>query len=279
VTALRHVEHVMGTVFSFDVRDAPSDVAVWDAVRRLHRIDALFSPYRPESEISRLDRGELALDDCDPEVAVVLAACAEAERATGGWFSVRADGGRLDPCGYVKGWAVAEASRLLRAAGSARYSVCGGGDVQTAGRPAEGQPWRIGIAHPLRPGMLAAVVAGRDLAVATSGTAERGAHILDPHTGRPATALASLTVVGSDLTRADLWATAGFARGPESLDVLETVPGLEAFAVLPDGTRRWTSGFPAYLAEEPAQREPAGQTPSDWSSALRTLRSASPFSR
>ncbi|MEV0494132.1 FAD:protein FMN transferase [Streptomyces atratus] len=54
-----------------------------------------------------------------------------------------------------------------------------------------GAPWRIGIAHPLRPGELAIVVmAHHDRAVATSGTAERGAHLLSPHHGAPVTAFA-----------------------------------------------------------------------------------------
>jgi thiamine biosynthesis lipoprotein len=263
--ALRHVEHVMGTVFSFDVRDGGSErvrEAVAAAVRRLHRIDALFSTYREESEISRLDRGELTLDACTPEVARVLDACAAAERETGGWFSSR-PAGRLDPSGYVKGWAVEEASRILREAGSLRHSVSGGGDVQTAGGPAGDRPWRIGVAHPLRRDLLAAVVAGRDVAVATSGTAERGAHIVDPRSGRPATALASLTVVGSSLARADVWATAGFAMGPDCVEVLEGTDGLEALAVLPDGSFRWTPGFLQYAAPARATADPA-----DWRGAL-----------
>jgi thiamine biosynthesis lipoprotein ApbE len=73
--------------------------------------------------------------------------------------------------------------------------------------------WRIGIADPLHPGRLALVVAGRDFAVATSGIAERGAHIIDPHTGRPAAGLASITVVGARLAEADAYATAAFRHG------------------------------------------------------------------
>ncbi|MFD3581006.1 FAD:protein FMN transferase [Streptomyces sp. NPDC058683] len=254
---LRQVVHVMGTVFSFDVRDAETkgrllDVedALHEAADRLHRIDALYSTYREDSAVSRLDRGEATPDTCEPEVARVLAACAEAERETDGWFNLRSTG-RLDPSGYVKGWAVTEASRILQAAGSRRHSICGGGDVQTSGGPAPGQPWRIGIAHPLRPGRLAAIVAHEGLAVATSGTAERGCHIVNPHTGEPATGLASLTVVGRDLARADIWATAGFAMGADWLDALEAAEGLEALAVLPDGELRYTSGFHTYTATAP----------------------------
>ena len=251
--ALRHAEPVMGTVVSFDVRDAGPDAA--DGLRRavdwLHRVDAVFSTYRADSQISRLGRGELALADCDPDVAEVLALGAAAERDSGGWFSVRPAGadGPLDPSGVVKGWAVERASAILRAAGSVRHSVNGGGDVQTAGEPEPGRGWHLGIAHPLHPDALAAVVRGSGIALATSGTAERGAHILDPRSGAPVTGggLASVSVIGESLTAADIAATAAFAMGgPAAKAWLERRPGLEGFAVTTDGRAWWTSGFGAY---------------------------------
>jgi len=233
-----HVEHVMGTVFSFTVRDPGPRTA--DAlariVARLHRIDAVFSPYRPESEISRLGRGELDLAACDPEVGQVLERCAELAAETDGYFTAT-PGGRLDPSGWVKGWAVEEASRTLRESGSGSHCVSGGGDVQTAGGP-----WRIGIADPHRPGAVARVVTGHDLAVATSGTAERGPHIVDPHTGRPATSYASLTLVGDRLAHLDALATAAFAM-PHALEWL-AAKGVPALLIHPDGRQQETPGLP-----------------------------------
>lgn len=246
---LRHVEHVMGTVFSFDIRDKPTTAirrALAEAVRHLHRIDAVFSTYRPDSHISRLDRGEIRIEDCPPEVREVLSLCAQAARASDGWFSA-APSGTLDPSGLVKGWATEAASRLLYEAGAHHTCVNGGGDVQLRGQAAPGTPWRIGVAHPLRPGELATVITAHDdLAVATSGTAERGAHILDPHRGTPATAFASLTLVGPRLTPTDTYATAAFARGDGARDWVETLDGYEALAVLPDGREWRTSGFRRY---------------------------------
>ena len=250
---LRHAEQVMGTVVSFDVRDAGTgerragiEAALGSAVQWLHRVDRVFSTYRPDSQISRLGRGELALADCDPEVAEVLALGEAAERASGGAFSVR-PGGALDPSGVVKGWAVERASALLRAAGSSRHSVNGGGDVQTAGEPEPGRPWGLAVAHPLHPGGFATLVRGRGIALATSGTAERGQHLLDPRTGRPASGgLASVSVVGASLTAVDIAATSAFVLGPAARGWLERQPGLEGFAVLADGRAWWTSGFSAY---------------------------------
>lgn len=131
---LRHAEPAMGTVFSFAVRDAtPADLA--PALAELHRLDRIFSTYRPQSDISRLSRGELTAGQCDPLVAEALDHCAAVERETGGYFSARA-GGSLDPSGWVKGWAVERASDLLTASGFPHHSVTGGGDVQAAGEPA-----------------------------------------------------------------------------------------------------------------------------------------------
>ncbi|WP_328697637.1 FAD:protein FMN transferase [Streptomyces sp. NBC_00342] len=244
--ALRHVEHVMGTVFSFDIRDKPTPAihnAVQKAVQLLHRVDAVFSTYRPDSHISRLDRGEIDLGDCPPEVHEVLTLCAQATHVTDGWFSTT-PAGTLDPSGLVKGWATEAASQLLHSSGAHNSCVNGGGDLQLRGQATVNSPWRVGIAHPLHPGELATVITtDRTMAVATSGTAERGAHILDPHTGAPATAFAALTVVGPRLTMTDAYATAAFARGRDARDWLETMDGYEALAILPSGRVWRTSGF------------------------------------
>jgi FAD:protein FMN transferase len=248
---LRHAEHVMGTVVSFDVPawagpDPDGPGVLGRAVRWLHWVDATFSPYRDDSDVSRFGRGSLALADCAPELAEVLAACADVSALSGGYFTTT-PGGRFDPSGYVKGWAVERAAATLTAAGSAQHTVNGGGDVQCAGGRGPGQPWRVGIAHPLRPGSLALVVCGRDFAVATSGTAERGPHIINPRTGRPAAGLASITVVGPSLAAADAYATAAFAMGPGARDWVQGLEGYEAYAIMPDGSAWQTSGFGAYL--------------------------------
>ncbi|MGW0815124.1 FAD:protein FMN transferase [Streptomyces viridiviolaceus] len=244
----------MGTVFSFDVRGGePTAVraALDEAVAGLHRVDEVFSTYREGSEVSRLARGELPLGACAPEVAEVLELAAEAERVSDGWFSTSYQG-RLDPTGIVKGWAVERAARRVAAAGATGVSVNGGGDVQLLGTPGAGRPWRVGVSDPLRPGGLAAVVsaAGADeLAVATSGSAERGAHIVDPRTGRSAvTDLVAVTVVAPRLTWADCWATAAFAMGArEGLRWLESLDGVEALLVTAGDEVRCTGGLAGWL--------------------------------
>jgi FAD:protein FMN transferase len=242
----RHAEHVMGTVVSFDVPawagEPAADGPLGQAVRWLHWVDATFSPYLQDSDVSRYGRGALPLADCAPELADVLEACAAVSARSGGYFTVT-PGGAFDPSGYVKGWAIERAAAILTAAGSAEHSVNGGGDVQCVGD----RVWRVGIVDPLRPDRLALVVAGRDFAVATSGVAERGSHIIDPHTGRPPVGLASITVVGATLAETDAYATAAFAMGPAARDWVESLDGYEAFAITSTGGTWQTSGFGAYL--------------------------------
>ncbi|MFF7644609.1 FAD:protein FMN transferase [Streptomyces canus] len=252
--AVRHAEEVMGTVFSFDVRGGEPlavQAALREAVAGLHRVNEVFSTYRDDSQVSRLARGELTVDDCDPEVAEVLELGAEAERLSDGWFSMRYEG-RLDPTGIVKGWAVERAARRVAESGATGVSVNGGGDVQLLGVPGPERPWRVGVSDPLRPGGLAAVVSAAgatELAVATSGTAERGAHIVDPRTGRSAvTDLLAVTVVAPTITWADCWATAAFAMGSrEGLTWLESLPDVEALLITAGDEVRCTGGLAARL--------------------------------
>ena len=262
VTArVRHAEPVMGTVVSFDVPAAARhDGSLDEAVRWLHWADRVFSPYRPDSDVSRLADGAVTVERCVPEMAEVIEACAFVAELSGGYFT-DSPWGRFDPTGYVKGWAVERAAAILSATGSVSHLVNGGGDVQCVGGRPDGTPvpgaapgrpvapWRVGIADPLRPGRLALVVEAADCGVATSGTAERGAHIVNPRTGRPAAGLASLTVAGPSLARADACATAAFAMGPElAREWTESLDGYEAYAITVGGETWQTSGFAARIA-------------------------------
>jgi thiamine biosynthesis lipoprotein len=238
----RFSQHVMGTVVSFDLHDPVPAEVLSEVKRWLHHVDRVFSTYRRDSDISRLDRGECRLEDCDPDVALVLELCADATAATDGYFSTMA-AGRLDPSGLVKGWAVERASDLLSAAGSQHHVVNGAGDIQTIGTTAEGEPWRVGISDPFDRNALLAVIDLAGEAVATSGTAERGRHVVNPRTGRPAEHFASVTVVCPRLADADVLATAAVARGATALTWLERVPNAEALLVTADGHTQRTSNW------------------------------------
>jgi FAD:protein FMN transferase len=253
----RYVEHIMGMPISLALRGRHARGAAargaWaDAVAVLREVDRVFSTYRPDSAISRLGRGEIGLEDCPTEVAEVLALGAAAERESAGAFSIRLPGphGRvvLDPSGVVKGWAVERAAAPLRALAETDFCLSAGGDMTCRTLDPDAAPWRIGVEDPVDPGRILAVIPVFTGAVATSGAAHRGQHLVDARTGRPPAGVASVTVVAGSLTWADIDATAAYAHGLDAARWLESRPGRS-------GLVAWNSG--AVTTVEPVTNLPA----------------------
>jgi FAD:protein FMN transferase len=244
---LHEFDHVMGTSVALHLADDLDHeylTTLADEVFDWFRlVERRFSPYRPDSEVSRLRRGEIHPEECSAEVRTVLDRCAELWSATNGYFDVYATGA-LDPSGFVKGWAVQIASDRLLDAGCANHRINAGSDVRVRGTTWPDQPWRVGVRNPVRPVDVSWTVTGTNLAVATSDMYERGCHIVDPHLGRPATDLRSVTVVGPDLGLADAYATAGIAMGLPALSWLAQLSGHEAAVVTGDGRCFRSAGLP-----------------------------------
>jgi thiamine biosynthesis lipoprotein len=254
------VEHIMGIPILIDVRDGEVDpVALDRAFDWLRLVDATFSTYKADSEICRINRGELPVADAGSDVREILARCAQLREETGGYFDISAPyprrGGAatasprpeaMDPSGLVKGWSVVRAGLILEAAGARNYLINAGGDILARGRPALDAPyWRVGVQHPRQRDKLAAVVAVRDRAIATSGAYERGNHIIDPYSGGAPAGVLSVTIVGPDLATADAYATAAFAMGAAGPAWTSRLPGYEAMTILADETVLSTVGFPS----------------------------------
>jgi FAD:protein FMN transferase len=251
----------MGTVVSFAVRPGGLDDgglrdALTAACRVLHQADAVFSTWDPGSPVSRLRRGELLVARAPAAVAEVIALCETAREASAGWFDPWALPGGFDPTGLVKGWAIDGALATLGWAGAAAALVNGGGDLAAFGSPGTGPsaapgqpspPWRAGIQHPWRPGALAAVVEVHG-AVATSGSYQRGPHLIDPHTGQPSRSAASATVTGPVLGLADALATALAVGGDAALAAVAALPGYEGYLIRPDGSEAATPGLPFFTS-------------------------------
>jgi thiamine biosynthesis lipoprotein len=234
------VAPVMGTTVSIDVRDEHVDRgAARRAVGMLDDIEARFTTYRDDSEIMRLDRGELTVDEAHPDVREVLDACSVLRAESGGAFDAWRHG-HLDPSGYVKGWAGDRATDVLRAAGATVFGLVLGGDVVCAGEPRPGEPWRVGIRDPEDAQRVLLVLGVRDGAVATSGLYERGGHVTDARTGEVPSAWASVTVLAPDLATADALATAALAMGQDGPAWAATRFGCQVAAL--DADRRlWVS--------------------------------------
>lgn len=213
-------------------------------------VDRKFSTYKPDSEISLINRQELSLEQSSEDMQAVFALAEQTRLETDGYFNIDRNG-LYDPSGIVKGWAINTAARLLKQAGFENYYVDSGGDMQVSGRNAQGQDWRVGIQNPFNPQEVVKVIAIRDCGVATSGTYVRGQHIYNPiDTGQPVTGIVSLTVIGPDIYEADRFATAAFAMGPAGINFIEQLPGFEAYMIDPGGMATFTSGFERYVSHD-----------------------------
>lgn len=215
---------IMGTTASVHVDDLVKRTEFDSVVRQvraeMERLEAMFSVFREDSQISRINAGLLHHLDAAAEVLEVLDACAWLEQTSNGAFSIRRsrESEQINPSGFVKGWATERTSSLLTQAGLRHWYMGVGGDIIASGGMVNGEPWRIGISDPRNADMLVGTVDVVNGAVATSGTAERGAHLWDPRTGTPATHFLSVTVTGPSLTWADAFATTVFVMGEPGLE-------------------------------------------------------------
>lgn len=246
---IHHLEHVMGTVVVIDVNldreDQRLDAAsgIERAAEILHAADAVFSTWKEDSQINQVRRGDITIAKASSEMADVLEACTIAKDLSQGWFDPWAMPGGVDPTGFVKGWAAQRALDELRTTGATSAIVNAAGDIATFGRPQTDAPFRIGIVDPYAPQSLAFVVELSG-AIATSGTYERGEHLLDPRSGRHLSRAVSASVVGPDLGMADAFATALAISGEQGLAFIEPHEGYEGLLMCSNGAWKWTAGFP-----------------------------------
>ena len=225
------VEQVMGMPVSIHLRgegvDGPeAEGAVAEAFATLRQMDGIFSTYRDDSDLMRLRRGETDLSGCSPLVREALAIGQRAQRLTHGAFSTLLPTGdgdlAFDPTGLVKGWAVDLAARPLSHLRRISFCVNAGGDLLIGAHPDmplagdDAIAWRVGIEDPHDRSQIASTVSLTHGAVATSGTAARGAHLFDPASGAHVDRPGSVTVIGPTLLWADIWATALFVGGEQT---------------------------------------------------------------
>ena len=245
----------MGTVISVtvpsDTQKAPGTAedeleAATAVVERLFtELDETFSLYRPDSEAGRLARGELVLRDASAEMRARHEEAAGWRLKTEGAFTADRPDGALDLSGLIKGHAIKEAGTSLRALGLADWCVNAGGDVLVSGSPTpgSGESWRAGIVDPAdRRTLLAGFpLGGGKVALATSGSAERGDHIWSAAAG--AAEFRQVSVAAADVVTADVLATAIVAGVAPMLRRATALWDIDALAVRRGGELLSTPGF------------------------------------
>lgn len=160
--------------------------------------------------------------------------------------------------GIAKGYAIDRAGAVLRAAGFENWFVDGGGDVLVSGTRF-GEPWTVGIQDPRRPrGELIGVVRLSNAALASSGDYERYRivngvryhHIIDPRTGRPASAAMASSVIAASAEQGVVIGKGVFILGPQAGLALAEREGVEALLIDPHERRYLTPGFRKALETE-----------------------------
>jgi len=242
---MKETRQIMGMPITLHLPSV-SDQKVLDSVFDWFTyVDESYSPYKEESLVGQINRGELKEANYSDELREILTFAEQTKADTKGYFDVWHEG-TFDPSGIVKGWAIQKAAELV-AAEMPDYYIEAGGDIQVAGKSPSGEPWKIGIRNPFARNENISIVNLSNKAVATSGTAIRGAHIYNPHdVDDHLEKIVSLSVVGDRIVDADRYATAAFAMGEDGIAFIESLEGFEGYAVSQDRVATQTSGWSKY---------------------------------
>lgn len=246
-----HVEHIWGTAITINLSGTKgSEDHALSAIDRAREffvtVDQTFSTYKPHTEVALYRAGLERPGQQSDDFEEVKRSCRQLCDFTGGAFDPWSVPGGYDPSGYVKGWAVGRASERLAAAGFPDHLVNAGGDICARGDelPRSGQGWPTGILNPHAPTEVIEVVDLRNESMATSGRYERGDHVVDPSTGRPAIDVDSATVVGPDPGAADALASAALVRGTDSVAWFDLLgPDWSLYLVIGETARSFGRAF------------------------------------
>lgn len=271
------------TMTALHADENAASTALDAAFAEVERIETVMSLYRPESQISRLNR-EGVLESPDAALVEVLRFAADVAEKSGGafdvtvqplwklqgvkpdaamlalvnWRKIEIDGKRIRIApgmaitlnGIAQGFAADAAMRVMREQG-VEHALIDAGEFSAHGTSAENAPWRIGIQHPRQRDAFAALTQLENRCLATSGDYETTFsddfsrhHIVDPHTGESPDELASVSVLASTAMSADALSTTLFVLGSQrGTDFLRHYPDTDVLMILKDGRRIATADF------------------------------------
>lgn len=258
----------MGTIVTVRVVGAAAD-GVRAAIAEVERLEALWSRFRPTSEVSRLAAAGNWVE-VSPETRGLLETALQLTRLTEGAFDVTVgappggrleadgsgrfrllNGARADLGGIAKGAAAQRVIEILRGAGATSALVnFGQSSIGALGTPRGQGAWQVGIRRPGQPpGRICGALRLTGGFVSTSGdyeeTSARANHILDPRTGRPAdSGVRSATVVCADGARSEALSTALIVLGVAAgLGLQRAIGGFDAVLIDRDGGLHYTAGL------------------------------------
>lgn len=196
-------------------------------ISRMRKLTKQFDCYSGEIEPS-------------PETQKVLEESERLKKLTKGAFDVEfKNDGKINLGGIAKGFIVDEGIAILKEEGIKEALINAGGDMYCMGE------YKVGIRDPEDRRKIIAAFSVRDRGVATSGTYERGGHIIDPRTGKVVLKPGkSVTVIAETCMKADGLATALYVLKPrEGLSIVENLDGTECFIIDETGAIYVSSGL------------------------------------
>lgn len=253
------------------IRPVVVDAEVYDLIQRTLKISALSGgafdiTFASGDKIYQFDRRAHA---SLPDSATVRRSVRRI-----GWQQVQLDpathsvflpkkGMRINLAGILQGYGVRRAAELMKKMGIAGGLINGSGDVYCWGRQPDGSGWRIAIGDPARPRTVSSWLTVHDQAVVTAGNYEQYftvggqyyGHIINPHTGYPATGLRSVTIICPDVELADALDDAVFVLGPvEGLALINRLKDINCTLITDDGRTLVSRGMQlnAYHSAAPA---------------------------
>lgn len=236
---------------TIEIVDKKVDTTIIEKIfQYFHHIDTVFSTFNQTSEISKINKGDIKEKNYSDEMVEVLSLCEKTKKETFGYFD-HIRNGRIDPLGVVKGWAIKQACKKIQDQGFQNFYIEAGGDIQAQGYNQNGEVWSIGIRNPFNRFEIVKSLSLTNCGVATSGTYIRGDHIQNPHViHKSITDIVSLTVIASDVCKADRFATAAFAMGKKGIYFIEQMQDIEGYMIDQKGIATFTSGFAQYIKQK-----------------------------
>lgn len=238
---------VMGMPITIVILNSQDKKVIKEVFDYFRSIDKKFSTYKKYSEVSLINRGLLKKSEYSSDMKLILKLAQQSKDETDGYFNI-SKAGKLDPSGIVKGWAISQATKILRKKGVRNFYINAGGDIQVSGKTQERRKWLVGIKNPFNQNQIVKVLSLSNKGIATSGSYIRGDHIYNPHNPtHPIKDIVSLTVIGQDIYSADRFATAAYAMGKKGIEFIEQQKGLEGYMIDSLGIATFTSGFNKFV--------------------------------